>query len=164
MLRIRLVVPMALMMLTPALAMAAGRPVAETCINAGYRAGSAAFDMCVARIGGDDPLAALEGGELSAHADKSDRRAAEPDPLAAITPARPTLPTGVALPTATREELPASFNTPTGMPQSAIPATPSPAPSPTPWNQGGTWPTPPTAPTFPAVTAPTPPWWNFGSQ
>lgn len=170
MLRMRMVAPMALMMLAPALAMAAGRPAVETCINAGYRAGSAAFEMCVARVGGDDPLSALEGGELSGHADKAERKAAESDPLATVAPVRTVVPPGVVVPTATREELPASFNTPSGLPPSAIPATPSP-PSwgQGPWGPGGggqgaTWPTPPTAPTFPVVTAPNWPGWNFGSQ
>ncbi|MGE5514791.1 MAG: hypothetical protein ACM31D_03115 [Bacteroidota bacterium] len=155
----------ALVMLVPAVAMAAGRPVAETCVNAGYRAGTAAFDMCVARVGGDDPLSALDGGELSAHGDKSGHKAATPDPLAATTPARPVAPiAGVTVPTV-REDLPASFNAPTVWGQPVAPSVPPPPPSsPPPPPQNSWWPTPPTAPTLPSVTAPTTPMWNFGSQ
>lgn len=169
--RVRLVAPLALMMLAPALAVAGGRPASETCVNAGFRAGSVAFDTCVARVGGDDPLAALEGNELSAHGDTKAEKPGEANPLAAMTPARQVVP-GVALPRQdAREELPASYNTPTVF---GMPAPPPPAPPPS-WPGGGggggggapgaaPWPTPPTAPTLPSVVAPNVPLWNFGNQ
>lgn len=160
MLRTRWSALMALMAMLPLAAHAAGRTAAETCITAGYRAGSAAFDMCVARVGGDDPLAALEGGELSGHANKGEhRKAGDPDPLAAVAPARSTVPSGVITVPQARDELPASFNTPSTLPQAPPPSLPPSSP-----NQGALWPTPPTAPTFPAVVAPTVPMWNFGNQ
>lgn len=153
------VAPVALMMLAPVVAAAAGRPAAETCVNAGYRMGSTAFDMCVARIGGDDPLAALEGGELEGRAVPG-RKPAEADPLSAIVPAKPAAPAMVPHLPAVPGEMPASFNAPTVV--GAMPAPPVPAAPPA--GPGGWWPTPPTAPTWPAVTPPTLPGWNFGSQ
>lgn len=152
----------ALVMLVPVVAVAAGRPVAETCVNAGYRVGTAAFDMCVARVGGDDPLAALDGGELSAHGDQSGHKAAASAPLAAVTPARPLLPAPEITVPAVREDLPASFNAPMAWGQPVVPSTPPQSLSPQPQNSW--WPTPPTAPTLPSVTGPTTPLWNFGSQ
>lgn len=44
-------------------ALAAGAGPASICSNAGFRAGTASFDMCVANVGGDDPLSALEPAE-----------------------------------------------------------------------------------------------------
>lgn len=173
--RMRLMAPLALMVLAPALALAlaGGRPASETCVNAGFRMGSAAFDTCVARVGGDDPLAALEGGELAARADKDGKapKAGEASPLAAMTPTRQTVP-GMVLPRPdAREELPASYNAP------AVYGMPAPPPPPS-WPGGGgngggggsptpstgMWPTPPTAPTLPSVVAPNVPAWNFGNQ
>lgn len=161
MLRTLVVAPLALLMLAPAVTLAGGRPVAETCINAGYRSGTAAFDMCLSRLSGDDPLAALEGGELNAHADKAGDNTPEADPLASVAPVRTATPTVMAVPSVPqREEIPASFNTSPGL---APPAPPAPAPTP-PWAQGPTWPTPPTAPTLPIINAPNLPAWNFGAQ
>lgn len=156
--RMRVVVPAALMVLMPVLVEAAGRPAGETCVNAGYRVGSAAFDMCVARIGGDDPLAALEGGELSGHSEGSRKAGTPADPLGAIQPAKPLQPGMVPHLPAPHDELPQSFNSPTvlgGMP---------PSPPPAPPGQGGWGPTPPTAPTWPVVMPPNLPGWNFGAQ
>lgn len=170
--RERLMAPLALMVLVPATVWAAGR-AAETCVSAGYRVGTAAFDTCVARVGGDDPLSALEGGALSVqadkgHADKGDRKAAEANPLTALTPARPAVPTAVLPVQPAREELPLSFNTPS--PMAAPPPPPPPGggnsgapPSPS-AGFGGWWPTAPTAPTLPAVVGPNVPAWNFGGQ
>lgn len=161
MLKILVVAPVALMMLAPAVSLAGGRPVAETCINAGYRSGSVAFDMCVARLSGDDPLAALEGGELNAHAEKVGDRKPEADPLASVAPVRTPTPTVIAVPsTPMREDMPASFNTSPGL---APPAPSAPVTTPS-WGQGPIWPTPPTAPTLPIINAPNLPAWNFGAQ
>lgn len=164
--RTRLMAPVVLTLLIPTLAWAAGRPATETCVNAGYRVGSTGFDMCVARMGGDDPLAGLESGQLGSHGD-GERKPAEVDPLAAIVPARPPLPGGAVTVPAVREDLPASFNAPSvwapaplGSGLSSLPG----APSPSPVGQGTWWPTPPTAPTLPAVVAPNAPLWNFDSQ
>ncbi|MGE5476063.1 MAG: hypothetical protein ACM3Q1_05375 [Bacteroidales bacterium] len=157
--RLHLLAPMALMVTLPLMAQAAGRPAAETCFNAGYRMGTVGFDMCVARVGGDDPLSALEGGELAAHGDKGARRPNEIDPLAAVVPGQPRPQVaGAAVPLSpAREEIPASFNTPTPVP---APPAPPPYSAPSAPPMGPTWPTPPT---MPQVTPPTPPW-NFGSQ
>ncbi|MCR6631077.1 MAG: hypothetical protein NVV74_14090 [Magnetospirillum sp.] len=166
--RMSVLAPTALMVLAATLgtAWAAGRGTAETCINAGYRMGSPAFDMCVARMSGDDPLAALEGGQLDG---RSEGKPADSDldPLGAITAAKPPAMDGM-LPALTggREEMPASFSNPPmlgGVPTlpgngPATPSTPSPSPG------GFTWPTPPTAPTLPSVVAPNVPIWNFGAQ
>lgn len=161
MLRTLVVAPLALLMLAPAVSLAGGRPVGETCVNAGYRSGTPAFDMCVTRLSGDDPLAALEGGELNAHADKKRDAMPDPDPLASVAPVRSAAPTMIAVPSApAREEMPASFNASSGFTPPAPPAAP---PSP-PWSQGPTWPTPPTPPTLPIVNAPNLPGWNFGAQ
>lgn len=142
--RMRWVAPLALMLLAPAMADAAGTD------------------------GKDDPLAALEGGELGLHANKKAAKTGGVAPLAAVTPAHPALNGALPRPE-TREELPASYNAPTvfGMPV--------PPPPPASWPGGGStggpppttsglWPTPPTAPTLPAVVAPTVPVWNFGTQ
>lgn len=169
--RVRLLAPLALMMLAPAAVWAAGR-AAETCVSAGYRVGTAAFDTCVARVGGDDPLAALEGGALSAHADKgSDKgthKPGEANPLTALAPARPAVPTAVLPQQPAREELPLSFNTPGAViaapPPPSLPGGGGGGPSPAPAGSGGWWPTAPTAPTLPAVVGPNVPVWNFGGQ
>lgn len=168
--RMRVMAPLALMVLAPALAWAGGRPASETCVSAGFRLGTAAFDTCVAQ-GGGDPLAALEGGELGARADKDGKtpRVDEANPLAAMTPPRQVISGAVTPRQDAREELPASYNTPTVF---GMPAPPPPPPSwpggggsggsPTP--SAGIWPTPPTAPTLPSVAAPNVPAWNFGNQ
>lgn len=44
-------------------AAAAGIGAAEICTGAGYRAGTVSFDMCLSRVGVDDPLAALENAD-----------------------------------------------------------------------------------------------------
>jgi hypothetical protein len=157
--------PMALMVMTlgAGSALAAGRGAAETCVTAGYRAGSAAFDMCVARISGDDPLAALEGGDTAAHGNGKQARPAEtPDPLAVMAPAKP--PAAGVLPVIAppRETLPSSFSAPPVM--APPPATGAGGPPPAPAGGTGWWPAAPTPPTLPAIVSPTPPSWNFGTQ
>ncbi|HLO76871.1 MAG TPA: hypothetical protein VK196_10505 [Magnetospirillum sp.] len=159
--RVLLMAPVALMMLSPAVAMAAGRSVTDTCVNAGYRQGTAAFDMCVARVGGDDPLAALEGAQLGAHGDAKVRapssKPGSVDALRAVVPAQnhpitaPVMPPG-------HEEMPPSFDmAPSlgiggGMPDGGVPAPPAPSA----W-----WPTPPASP---VLFPPAQPGWNFGAQ
>lgn len=160
--RMVVLAPMALMVMTlgAGSALAAGRGAAETCVTAGYRAGSAAFDMCVARISGDDPLAALESGDTAAHGNGKQARPAEtPDPLAVMAPAKPPVAGVLPVITPTRETLPSSFNAP---PTMGAPPSPPPAPA----GAGGTgwWPAAPTPPTLPAIVSPTPPSWNFGTQ
>jgi hypothetical protein len=59
-------------------AWAAGRSAADICVNAGYRAGTVAFQACMTRVSGDDPLQALEEAGKSDHAavdgkDRDDR-------------------------------------------------------------------------------------------
>lgn len=49
-------------------AWAAGRSAADICVNAGYRAGTVAFEACMTRVSGDDPLQALEEAGKSDHA------------------------------------------------------------------------------------------------
>jgi hypothetical protein len=111
--RLVVLAPLALMALGVDAAQAAGRGAADTCAVAGYRAGTAAFDMCVARVSGDDPLSALEPGDSGTHGDGARKPAGmAPDPLAVMAPAK--TPVAVPLPRidTPREEMPASFNTP----------------------------------------------------
>lgn len=171
--RMRMMAPLALALMTSTVAVAGGRPVTETCVNAGFRPGTPAFETCVVRVGGDDPMAALEGGELGARADVQAADAAADksgDPLAAMVPAKPPLP-GVTVPVApAREEVPASFNTPTrvgGLPPTLPGGGGGGGLNPAPVG-GGWWPTAPTAPTLPGPVSPTVPGtvpaWNFGGQ
>jgi hypothetical protein len=52
--------------LAAAPALAEGRSTGEICHSAGFRPGTAAFTSCVMRMGGDDPLAALEDPKANA--------------------------------------------------------------------------------------------------
>lgn len=156
----RLMAPLALLALVPATALAGGR-AAETCVNAGYRAGTAAFDTCVVRMSGDDPLSALEGGQLSAYGDgKPDRPAGEASPLAAMSPARAVSPTAVLPQRSPPPEMPASFNTPTVLEPARPPNLPGGGDPPA--SPAGWWPMAPTPPTMPSVTMPG--GWTFNGE
>ncbi|CAA7619432.1 hypothetical protein [Magnetospirillum sp. UT-4] len=138
-------------------AWAAGRGAAEICAGAGFRAGTAAFDLCVGRMAGDDPLAALDEGERVPVSGPG----AEPvgdEALGQLAPPAPPVLPGLRLP-ASREDLPPSFSTPAVTP-SAPPLPPVSPPANAPPGNPPPGPTPPTLPGF-RVTFPTLP---FGGQ
>lgn len=130
--------------------LAAGRPASEICTNAGFRMGSTAFDMCVARVSGDDPLAALEETGALDELNDGMRPKDEADPLSTMVPPKLPVAAPIRLPAPATEALPPSFNT--GV--TPLPASPN-------WGVGGEWVGSP-APTLPGTAWPTNPWWNFG--
>ncbi|HTH15939.1 MAG TPA: hypothetical protein VL974_04740 [Magnetospirillum sp.] len=158
--RLHVLAPTAFVLLVSATsAWAGGRSASETCLAAGYHMGGPGFDACLAQANGADPLAALQGGELSAHGDGKARRGG--DPLSGIMPTKTDIMGAPLRLPAQREELPASFNAaPYWGSAPSVPSAPTPSPSPFP-PPSNNWPTPPTAPTLP--TPPTLPW-GMGGQ
>lgn len=125
---------------------------AEICSNAGYRVGSAAFDMCVARFTPDDPLADLDRAMADGEAE-GDRPPA--DFLTGLEQARGEAALVPIEPLHRDGELPASTPTPAfgSAPVNGGAGSPpsQPAPSAPP---SMTMPTAPTPPTFPSFTMP----------
>jgi hypothetical protein len=168
MVRSSLVVVAAL--LWPAVTMAAGRSAGEVCSDAGFRPGTANFQMCVSQIEGDDPLAGLEDGlddeRVSANAKPAGMLdvPAVPEPgKPAVAPIKPPVRDG---------EFPASGSLSAGLPGGEAPpsapppsAPPPMAPPPSMPSGGGfVQPTPPTPPTPPDTFTVPSPAWTWGGQ
>lgn len=159
-------------------AMAAGVGAASICTSAGFRAGTASFDMCVARFTGDDPLSALEPAETEPVPVVGN---GAPDPVEdalgalegervkpAVAPVRPPrrdgefpASAGGGLPGG---GLPGGELPPSTVPPSAPPLSAPPASGPLPGGGSVTAPTAPTAPTPPEINTftVTMPAWTWG--
>lgn len=168
MLRSSLVVAAAL--LWPAVVLGAGRSAGEVCANAGYRSGTAAFDTCVARIEGDDPLSGLEQNLEDERVPAKAKPATAIDALVIPEPGKPAV--APIKPPARDVELPAVAGGAfiTGVPSGEASAPPPPAApppsSPPPSLPGGggiTQPIPPTPPEINTFTV-TVPAWTWGGQ
>jgi hypothetical protein len=95
--RMPLMIPV--LLLAAGTAVAGGRSPGEVCMGAGFRVGTTDFSSCVARVEGDDPLAALlpmarEGRGDAAKPGEADEGSATADPTAV----QPHLAAGVRFP------------------------------------------------------------------
>ncbi|MGE5504788.1 MAG: hypothetical protein ACM31L_10225 [Actinomycetota bacterium] len=74
--RMPLMIPV--LLLAAGTAAAGGRSAGEVCVGAGFRVGTAAFTSCIARVEGDDPLAALLPAAEGKPAAREETPAVEP--------------------------------------------------------------------------------------
>ncbi len=147
---------------------AAGLGAAEICTGAGFRAGTVAYDMCLSRVGTDDPLAALEDSDDISRAPINGERSADDDALTVLEHGKGVAVQAVRVPTR-NGDLQSFGNTSSfggGGPQPGNPAGgPTPG-APPPASTGFVAPTAPTAPTAPQINLPfggSFAAWNFGN-
>lgn len=139
---------------------AAGRPASLVCSDAGFRPGTANFDICVSRIEGDDPLAGLEQS-LDDERIPAEGKPVRDDALVIPEPGRPAV--APVKPPVRDGEFPSVTGSNFSGPPPAEPPPPV-APPPPSYNNGGmTMPTPPTAPEITTFTI-TVPAWTWGGQ
>lgn len=146
---------------------AAGLGAAGICTGAGFRVGTASFEMCLSRVAADDPLAALEISDDISRAPISGERSEDDDALAALEHGK-----GVGIPVVrvpSRHDDIQSFGGKTSFTVGGgpVPGNPGGGPIPgAPSEAGFMTPTAPTVPAMPQIITPFGgnfAAWNFGN-